>query len=316
MKKIFTLVMLCIFTVMNVNAEETTLWTGTHAVDWGNIWEDADGTITSQLKANAAAGTVLRLYVERTDFTPETGYAKGCATIFWHGIVTGTDEDHGGRGDIEFGAETTVIEFVLNEKSLELLGWDNAKLQVVGHGFNLLKIAYENASPITEETEVWTGTHAVDWGSIWEDDGTVTNKLKTLTPGYVLRLYVERTDFTPETGYAKGCATISWHGIETGTDEDHGGRGEIEIAAETKAIQFVLNEKSFELFHWDNAKLQVVGHGFNLTKITIDVPGSTGINAVAAAQKNDGRYYNLAGQLVQNPTKGLYIVNGKKVLFK
>ena len=33
-------------------------------------------------------------------------------------------------------------------------------------------------------------------------------------------------------------------------------------------------------------------------------------------QKVDGQYFNLAGQRVANPTKGLYIVNGKKVVIK
>ena len=33
-------------------------------------------------------------------------------------------------------------------------------------------------------------------------------------------------------------------------------------------------------------------------------------------QKADAQYYNLNGQKVQNPTKGLYIVNGKKVVIK
>lgn len=40
----------------------------------------------------------------------------------------------------------------------------------------------------------------------------------------------------------------------------------------------------------------------------------TAINAVAFGQKGAEEYYNLAGQRVANPTKGLYIVNGKKVL--
>lgn len=41
---------------------------------------------------------------------------------------------------------------------------------------------------------------------------------------------------------------------------------------------------------------------------------ATAINAVAFGQKGAEEYYNLAGQRVANPTKGLYIVNGKKVL--
>ena len=43
--------------------------------------------------------------------------------------------------------------------------------------------------------------------------------------------------------------------------------------------------------------------------------GATGIEAVKAV-KNDGEFFNLAGQRVANPTKGLYIVNGKKVILK
>lgn len=41
---------------------------------------------------------------------------------------------------------------------------------------------------------------------------------------------------------------------------------------------------------------------------------TTGIEKVEAAQQTVGEYYNLAGQRVANPTKGLYIVNGKKVI--
>lgn len=43
---------------------------------------------------------------------------------------------------------------------------------------------------------------------------------------------------------------------------------------------------------------------------------TTGIQQVATAQKNVEGYYNLAGQRVAQPTKGLYIVNGKKVVIK
>ena len=43
---------------------------------------------------------------------------------------------------------------------------------------------------------------------------------------------------------------------------------------------------------------------------------ATGINDVKSVQKNDNRYYNLNGLEVAQPTKGLYIVNGKKVVIK
>ncbi len=43
---------------------------------------------------------------------------------------------------------------------------------------------------------------------------------------------------------------------------------------------------------------------------------TTGIEAVKAEQKLNGEYFNLAGQRVAQPTKGMYIVNGKKVVIK
>lgn len=43
---------------------------------------------------------------------------------------------------------------------------------------------------------------------------------------------------------------------------------------------------------------------------------TTGIEAVEQAVKADNQYFNLAGQRVTQPTKGLYIVNGKKVIIK
>ena len=42
---------------------------------------------------------------------------------------------------------------------------------------------------------------------------------------------------------------------------------------------------------------------------------TTGVNEVKS-QKADSQYFNLAGQRVAQPTKGLYLVNGKKVILK
>ena len=43
---------------------------------------------------------------------------------------------------------------------------------------------------------------------------------------------------------------------------------------------------------------------------------TTGINGVEKATVENGQFFNLAGQRVAQPTKGLYIVNGKKVIIK
>ena len=43
---------------------------------------------------------------------------------------------------------------------------------------------------------------------------------------------------------------------------------------------------------------------------------TTGVTAIETSDRSNNVVYNLAGQRVVAPTKGLYIVNGKKVFIK
>ena len=55
---------------------------------------------------------------------------------------------------------------------------------------------------------------------------------------------------------------------------------------------------------WDNFQLKYLG---NIT---------TGISDVVVKASNDGAIYNLSGQKVTKAQKGLYIINGKKMVVK
>ena len=50
--------------------------------------------------------------------------------------------------------------------------------------------------------------------------------------------------------------------------------------------------------------------------LNFDDEDATAIEAVKTQNVENGQYFNLAGQRVAQPTKGLYIVNGKKVIIK
>ena len=50
--------------------------------------------------------------------------------------------------------------------------------------------------------------------------------------------------------------------------------------------------------------------------IAVQEDTTTGISTVTAPSATTDRYYDLQGRAVPHPTKGLYIVNGKKVLVK
>ena len=228
---------------------EEVLWEGTHSVDWSTIFEKNE--LAAKLKEIAKPRAILRLYVKRTD----SEYAKGCAAVNWADIVNGGTDPN--RGDVDITFEDKYIDFKLTAKSMELLDQNN--FQVVGHGFDLLKITLIQPS----EEELWSGNHAVDWGTIWEDDGTITTLLKqSAGPGSILRLYVKRTD----TEYAKGCAAVGWADIVNGGTDPN--RGDVDITFEDTKVEFKLTKKSMELLN--NGNLQVVGHGFDLTKITIE----------------------------------------------
>ena len=52
-------------------------------------------------------------------------------------------------------------------------------------------------------------------------------------------------------------------------------------------------------------------------ELTINFDDETAINALENSNKvNDGAIYDLSGRRVENPTKGIYIMNGKKVVIK
>ena len=50
--------------------------------------------------------------------------------------------------------------------------------------------------------------------------------------------------------------------------------------------------------------------------IEFDFNNATGIQNIKGKTQNDGIYYDLSGRRVEKPTKGIYIVNGKKVIIK
>ena len=62
------------------------------------------------------------------------------------------------------------------------------------------------------------------------------------------------------------------------------------------------------------------GHGIHLTKVekvTAD-EGETTVFSVLRGMDDGGKqeFYNLSGQRVQQPAKGLYVVNGRKYIVR
>ena len=85
------------------------------------------------------------------------------------------------------------------------------------------------------------------------------------------------------------------------------------IDKNTSKVGFIL-VKSGTSIPAGKAYLNIVASGREF--IGFGDEDATGIEAVKQNAKADNQYFNLAGQRVTQPTKGLYIVNGKKVIVK
>ena len=80
---------------------------------------------------------------------------------------------------------------------------------------------------------------------------------------------------------------------------------------------FVLGTHSVSPFHAYCVPIGFQDPADRLTiKFTFETPTPTGINEILDSEtiNPQGPYYNINGQRVSKPGKGIYIVNGKKVL--
>jgi hypothetical protein len=116
--------------VTNDGPVETALWEGSFDVTWGTPFDGLKTELINHVKV----GTILRAYVN--------GEGQGCAaSAWWRNIVTGYSDDDEGRGDTMISGEM-VLEYTLNETSIELLQTQDGFL-MVGDGYTLTKITVE-----------------------------------------------------------------------------------------------------------------------------------------------------------------------------
>jgi hypothetical protein len=60
----------------------------------------------------------------------------------------------------------------------------------------------------------------------------------------------------------------------------------------------------------------VIPETYNAVILTVDGKSTSGINVVKAVNRFEGAIYNMKGQRVNSPSRGLYIMNGKKYFVK
>ena len=88
------------------------------------------------------------------------------------------------------------------------------------------------------------------------------------------------------------------------------------LAADGESVSFFLIENNAATVATNKAYLKVPSSGQGARLAITFADDVNGISAVESNAKNIDGYYNLNGQRVAQPARGLYIVNGKKVIIK
>ncbi len=123
----------------------------------------------------------------------------------------------------------------------------------------------------------------------------------------------------------KGNANTTYHfataasGTSYDTNAFHRGPGDV-LASGSGPYNYILNGNTFYL-----ANGQYVGTkkaylalsvAASARPLIFEDEDATAIKAITTVNSENNAYFNIAGQRVAQPTKGMYIVNGKKVIIK
>ena len=315
MKKIFTMVMLSIFTVMSAQADETTLWEGSTDINWGT----SNVLIASATMADVPVGATIRLYFELVDM-PENYHAMRITTNWW-----GDNPEDQVVAQFDLNPSTpNPFEFTYTTENKSIVDTREGML-IVGYGFNLKKVTYEveDEQSDTEEQEVWKG----DWWFSWEAANTDDSHkgwnakdngvdLTTFDDNQVIYIYLaletEDAHFFGNKYYQYRMDDSDWTALP--------GCSPTDVAKDTKVKLVVTPEIKAAL---TGRSLEVHGHGLRVVRLTKEVEKTT--DGIVNVSTSDNYHpspitqhpaFNLAGQRVSKNYKGVVIVNGKKYLNK
>ena len=286
MKKVFLLMCLMATTVI---ASATDVWEGEHAVNWDNTLQIEKGQFTDMKVGD-------KLVIEFKDATGEVIelHSNG-------GMLPGTRFEHHIFSD-QNGVEVFATPAML--ASLKEYG-----LEVCGMGFTATKIWYGDGKDNVDENTVWTGY-------FWMDDWSTLEITKNCFAGVdwskvkAIRFYSEAN----RTDYVINVLTKWGDGGKLGDQSTITMTNEY---AELNVEDIIMEEALADV---DRLMIQCNKEGgepFNFTAVVLVKDDATGIDATLVnSEKVNSQYFNLAGQRVAHPAKGLYIVNGKKVLVR
>ena len=171
----------------------------------------------------------------------------------------------------------------------------------------------------SKETVVFEGQKVLEWGQ----GVTVQSSFLVDAGSNVEVKLTYKLDFTDyddiQFMYNKGGWTkipdgLSIDGVAfSGADFSASGFYGIS-SGDTKTSTLTFDAAAYELVSKNDLVIQ--GHGVIVNKVTVGSPGASSIRPTVVNGNNTTTIYNLQGQRVENPKKGIFIQNGKKIVIK
>ena len=283
MKKLFLLMSLMATTVI---ASATDVWEGTHAVTW-----DTPLKIEATKFADAKVGQ--KIVVEFTN-------AQDVIELHSNNVMLP------GTRYAQFIKDAGSIDTFITPSMLASL--KEHGLEICGKEFTATKIWYEDGKETVDDNAIWTGYFWMDnWctlelaatsfnGINWSNYKAIRFCSEANRTDYVINVLTKFDDPACKLGdqttmtMTNAYAELSLEGID--------------MAAKLEGKDRLMVQCNKE-----------GGAAFNFTDIILVKKDGTAISAVKAQKAAAAdEYFNLAGQRVAQPTKGLYIVNGKKII--
>lgn len=310
--------MLSILTVMNASAAEETLWEG----DWNVSWNLPDGDEHKEWKglgqadfASMEVGQKLYFYLT---VVADADYHKYNFDNWSWAALPGHEDEH----DDSFGfGEDTKVTFEVTQDIKDAIAANGFAMH--GHGYHVVKVTKEvDEEPAViedlEATSLWQGEAVIDgWGAnvlmVDAESGYLDIFAEKLTKACNLYFLVENAtggDFRIAGAWGDWGVTTypaDGHNHMQTLDADN----VVKVALDADFVTQAFAEKGGVAF-WGNGGFKIKAIG--TTKDSV-LP-TTDINDINETEKRDNQYYDLNGQPVDDPTNGIYIINGKKVFVK
>ena len=261
-----------------------------------------DGTYTKEFKdVELEAGTIMYKVVQDHAWTTTWGFPA-------------TDTNPNGNADyVVTTAGTYNIIFTFNPNATLSNGY-NLSCEIIPSSVNKTITAAKYATCCSPYALDFTGSALTAYVAVKDADNMVTFTSITKVPANTgILLKGDAGDYTisTTTGDTEPVTNNALHGVLEDTQVV---AGSFVLMNGSKGVGFYRTENAFTVGA-NTAYIEALPTTAR-TFIDFDFNDATAIEGAAAEKMMNGEVYNLQGQRVMNAKKGLYIINGKKVVIK